>query len=261
MEERENLFNAIVFQSNGVPSTAYKFSDFMRSLEIAFFRFPADKAFYLGDATMSGMIYGYVYLKLIRARRTYSSLASLYSFIPILLRHKRFVNLAAFLSSAMDEGIRIDSCDEFNTDAMYGVNYPLSNACGQYGRSWDLEECSGMEPFHCALDKSMETTAVDRGESFIPPFTCRPPTITGDFPGYFDSVNNLVEECKFGAVNSWSFHNISSLMIAYYTYLPFYRSAPYSNTVGRTDIEGCCWWGRGALLTRGRSHRTYRWAK
>lgn len=20
---------------------------------------------------------------------------------------------------------------------------------------------------------------------------------------------------------------------------------------GRTDLEGCCWWGRGALLTRG----------
>ena len=28
--------------------------------------------------------------------------------------------------------------------------------------------------------------------------------------------------------------------------------APYANTVGRTDIAGCCWWGRGALLTRGR---------
>ena len=62
LEDRENLLNAIVFQSNGVPSTAYKFSDFMQSLEIAFFRFPVDKAFYLGDATMSGMIYGYVYL-------------------------------------------------------------------------------------------------------------------------------------------------------------------------------------------------------
>lgn len=28
--------------------------------------------------------------------------------------------------------------------------------------------------------------------------------------------------------------------------------APYANTVGRTDLLGCCWWGRGALLTRGR---------
>lgn len=105
--------------------------------------------------------------------------------------------MAAFLSSAMEEGIRIDSCDDFNTDAIYGTNYPLSNACGQYGRSWDLEECSGMEPFHCALDKTMETTAVDTGESSIPPFTCRARTMNGDFPGFYDAINNLVDESEF----------------------------------------------------------------
>ena len=105
--------------------------------------------------------------------------------------------MAAFLSSAMEEGIRIDSCDDFNTDAIYGTNYPLSNACGQYGRSWDLEECSGMEPFHCALDKTMETAAVDTGESSIPPFTCRARTMNGDFPGFYDAINNLVDESEF----------------------------------------------------------------
>mmetsp|Transcript_1730 Transcript_1730/g.3706 ORF Transcript_1730/g.3706 Transcript_1730/m.3706 type:complete len:378 (-) Transcript_1730:122-1255(-) len=29
------------------------------------------------------------------------------------------------------------------------------------------------------------------------------------------------------------------------------KNSPYSNSAGRTDTEGCCWWGRGALLTRG----------
>jgi len=42
---------------------------------------------------------------------------------------KRLVNIAAFLSNAMEEGIRIDSCDEWNTDAR-DDRFPLSNACG-----------------------------------------------------------------------------------------------------------------------------------
>jgi hypothetical protein len=33
----------------------------MKSLEIAVLQLPVDKAFYLGDATISGMEYGYVY--------------------------------------------------------------------------------------------------------------------------------------------------------------------------------------------------------
>jgi hypothetical protein len=61
LEDREDILNAIVFQSNGIPSTAYKFSDFMKSLEIAVLQLPVDKAFYLGDATISGMEYGYVF--------------------------------------------------------------------------------------------------------------------------------------------------------------------------------------------------------
>ena len=61
LEDREDILNAIVFQSDGIPSTAYKFSDFMKSLEIAVLQLPVDKAFFLGDATISGMEYGYVY--------------------------------------------------------------------------------------------------------------------------------------------------------------------------------------------------------
>ena len=26
---------------------------------------------------------------------------------------------------------------------------------------------------------------------------------------------------------------------------------PYANSYGRTDVEGCCWWGRGAIMSRG----------
>ena len=29
------------------------------------------------------------------------------------------------------------------------------------------------------------------------------------------------------------------------------QSRPYANSAGRTDVEGCCWWGRGVIQTSG----------
>lgn len=198
--EREDSLNEIVFQSNGSPSTAYTFPDFINSLNIAVFQLPADKAFFVGEGTdgrlpkLSGAEYG-------------------------------LVNIAAFLSNAMEEGIRIDSCDEWNTDAR-DDRFPLSNACGQYGRSYEDEECQGNEPFHCAVNKEMEITAVNGNiDEDIPPFTCRAKSYSAGveiFPGYYDSFDDMVVE------------------------------TPFANTLGRTNIEGCCWWGKGVLLTRGR---------
>lgn len=54
-----------------------------------------------------------------------------------------------------------------------------------------------------------------------PPFKCQSGTGQENFAGHWDSSGRLVID------------------------------AEYANAAGRTDIEGCCWWGRGALLTRG----------
>ncbi|KAL7542299.1 hypothetical protein ACHAXR_011641 [Thalassiosira sp. AJA248-18] len=198
--EREDMINSVALQSNGSPSTAYTFPNFMNSLEIAVLQLPVDKAFFVGEGTrgrlpkLSGVEYG-------------------------------LVNIAAFLSNAMEEGIRIDSCDEWNTDVKFDT-LPLSNGCGQYGRSYEAEECPENEPFQCALISTMEMTAVDGNiENNAPPFTCRARQFDGGqeiFPGYYDSFDDVVIQ------------------------------SPYANSLGRTDVEGCCWWGRGALLTRGR---------
>lgn len=29
------------------------------------------------------------------------------------------------------------------------------------------------------------------------------------------------------------------------------NTIPVANTAGRTDVEGCCWWGRGVIQTTG----------
>ena len=78
----------------------------------------------------------------------------------------------------------------------------------------------------CDVDKGAEIIAdvpVTGEAPFLldvqpPPFQCRPGT---DPAGYYDEETQLIED----------------------TTLP--------NSYGRTDIEGCCFWGRGALLTRG----------
>eukprot|EP00581_Thalassiosira_minuscula_P003924 CAMPEP_0183746096 /NCGR_PEP_ID=MMETSP0737-20130205/66577_1 /TAXON_ID=385413 /ORGANISM="Thalassiosira miniscula, Strain CCMP1093" /LENGTH=782 /DNA_ID=CAMNT_0025981777 /DNA_START=50 /DNA_END=2398 /DNA_ORIENTATION=- len=203
--EKEDAINSVVLQSNGSPSTTYTFSDFMNSMDMAVFQFPADKAFFVGEGTgarfqrkLTGVEYG-------------------------------LVNIGLFLSNAMEEGIKIDSCDEWNTDFMYDnlrEKYPLSNACGQYGRSYEDEECHQMEPFQCPLNTTLELTAVV-GNTYmnVPPFTCRARIFDGAneiFPGYYDVADDVVIK------------------------------SPYANTLGRTDVEGCCYWGRGVLLTRGR---------
>ena len=47
------------------------------------------------------------------------------------------VNIAAFLAQSMKETIKYDACDENNWDIIDG-KYPLSNACGQLGQSYQV---------------------------------------------------------------------------------------------------------------------------
>jgi len=130
------------------------------------------------------------------------------------------VNLGAFLANAMVESIQYDTCDELNWQAVAGRN-AISNSCGQQGRSYQDEVCETM--YTCPVDTEMKTTAVDSGKGARdpPPFTCRPGSGIGYYSGY------------------WATSTGSEI-----------TDTPYASVTGRTDVEGCCWWGRGALLTR-----------
>jgi len=134
-------------------------------------------------------------------------------------------NLALFLAMAMTESIERDTCDEYNIDAVAG-RYALSNACGQNNRSYQDEVCtSGEEDMSCPVDDQMEMVSSGYASAMSgrapPPFFCRPKASSNDYAGY------------------WDRHDGAS------------SSTAYSNARGRSDVEGCCWWGRGALLTRG----------
>ncbi|KAL3797245.1 hypothetical protein HJC23_004537 [Cyclotella cryptica] len=136
------------------------------------------------------------------------------------------VNLAAFLANAMVETIQNDACDELNWQEVAG-RYAISNSCGQEGRSYQDETCNNQaneDIFSCQVDTNMEIIAISSGNQVRapPPFKCEAGRGEGFYAGYWDTETGT---------------EVADI--------------PYSNSNGRTDTEGCCWWGRGALSTRG----------
>jgi len=200
--QHEDEISFIFNKPDGTSSTKYKFDDFIIALDVSALQLPSNKAFFSGSnipgrlPRITGMEYG-------------------------------LVNVAAFLSNVKEVGIRYDTCDEWNTEYEQSPHekYPLSNACGQYGRSYEDEVCVADEPFHCVVDTFMEVMANDYNvEENLPPFMCKPREFNVGqevYPGYYDTIDKVVIQ------------------------------SPYANTVGRTDVAGCCWWGRGVMLTKG----------
>jgi hypothetical protein len=130
------------------------------------------------------------------------------------------INLSAFLANVMVESIYDDTCDELNWQEVAG-RYAISNACGQEGRSYQDETCG---IYSCIVDPSMEIKAIHSAnkDRAPPPMECGPGSGPGSYSGFWDT-NTGTEQ----------------------------KETPYANKGGRTDIEGCCYWGRGALHTRG----------
>lgn len=136
------------------------------------------------------------------------------------------VNVAAFLSHAAVISIKYDACDEFNMDKTdYTEKYAISNSCGQFGRSYQDEVCVGNTAhMTCDVDEDIQMTAVTslNEDRAAPSLSCRAKDSATDFTGHWDRSTGTLEE-----------------------------TFPYSNRIGRIDTAGCCWWGRGVLLTKG----------
>jgi len=145
-------------------------------------------------------------------------------------RLRGLVNIAAFLAHVKTETIYHSICDERNVDSIEG-KFPLSNACGQYGVSYQNMRC-GPEESHmeCPPDPRLQMTAIAPLTEFdpaiaeqngAPEFFCAPKEHF-PFTGYYDGE--------------------SSTLI---------NKQPFSNRAGRTDVQSCCWWGRGAMQMKG----------
>ena len=151
------------------------------------------------------------------------------------------VNIAAFLAQAMTDSIIHDTCDELNIDHLddddtdrNGLDdgndkfrFPISNACGQFGRNYETESCDSIDiKFDCKSQMNveelanMESRGISRGH-------------WGGAPGsFYCGPKEIYEETGFwDATTGREVQSLTTL-----------------NDNGKTDVQGCCWWGRGSTI-------------
>ena len=195
------------------PSSVYRYSDLLSALRVMYNDGVAGKYFYMGDDSPDGYKYG-------------------------------LVNIAAFLAQSMKETIQYNACDENSWDLVNGV-YPVSNACGQLGQSYQDYKCSADEAhMECPVNPNLKIKATTNAKWYgaPAPLYCGPKT---DYPftGYWDysaECNkpwaNPPEYCEeYNGQKAGAFNN----------------NSPVPNSSGRIDVEGCCFWGRGVIQTTG----------
>ena len=241
-------------------SKIYTFDGFIKALGIMIRTGVNNQHFYGGDDTAMGLIYG-------------------------------LVNIAAFMSQCMQETILYDACDENNwsspvpgtTDPLVQgydpasgnlVSYPITAACGQAGQSYQDYACSESEKhMACVVDPAMKTKAVTHAAWYgnPPPLFCAPKSITGNNLGYWDpqggdcwgnvplsdvtNIDDYIDYMKSGntcgayAGQKAGVSILKPIQNMKENKTPDAGSTAY--TKPRTDVEGCCWWGRGVIQTSG----------
>lgn len=248
-------FNSNIFLSQPpdladppLPSTVYKFEDFMtalKKLQSAGEGFQ----FWLGDDCSTDS------------------------------QKAAFVNMAAFLGQAMRETIIYDACDENNWDKWradifkeptsppenLAFLYPMSSGCGQLGQKYAEYSCDD----ECPQDLSMEITATTNAkwEGAPPPLFCGPRS-RYDGLGYWNPQQfcrgldrTCVGEQFYYKDQKAGVHvpiSEDNRFPAYFYANPLPDASgniaePRSdNSLPATNVEGCCWWGRGVIQTTGR---------
>jgi len=196
------------------------------------------------------------------------------------------VNIAAFLAQCMQETIQYDACDENNwSRGLAGVpDYPVSAACGQAGQDYSQYRCFGGEGpnsrnVQCPIDNAMVSIASSWASwaAAPPPLFCAPRSMTGGGTPRW-SFQASCAGVPAGSVSVPAFPDPylsealqgqlqapSPLCNAYqgqtggqYTMegcgSDGCPNADRVDTAGgraHTDVEGCCWWGRGVIQTTG----------
>jgi hypothetical protein len=196
------------------------------------------------------------------------------------------VNLAAFLGESMKETIMYNACDENNwSDPKYvqqvgGVAYGAASACGQGKQSYQDYKCTPEDDaiaggkMACDVDLNMEMRAHTQAKWYgaPPAMFCAPKSKVPKAPKwnwggpwcpqkggygyktpfppdvnlstYFDYVNKGGSCRDYDPIKAGGWQLCGGAGCAS-------TPAPVFNRTGRTDVEGCCWWGRGVIQTTG----------
>ena len=241
-------------------SLFYTFEGFIEALETMVVTGVGGQHFYSGDTTSTnGLKYG-------------------------------LVNVAVFMAQCMAETIIFDACDENNWsmapanttdpkiqgfDPSTGslVNYPITAACGQAGQSYQDYTCAPEEAeMQCPVDPAMKSKGFTHAAWYgaPPPLFCAPVADTGGTLGNWEDqlgwcgnvgkhgITDVDEYVKYMRAGETCRAYDNQKAGASNVSRPIMNMKPDETAPGagsykkpRSDVEGCCWWGRGVIQTSG----------
>lgn len=220
-------------ESTWIPSTIYKWADFLAALNPMHNVGIGDVKFWLTDPAADDA-----------TNIQYAKVA-----------------IAAFLAQSMKETIQYNACDENNWSINTGdpVNYPLSSSCGQLGQVYaDYgTNAQGIDnPYSCPRNDKMEISALTHAKWYGAPA----PLFTAP-----DAVLQEQGLLVNGYVGRWDYQthcNVSPTEIDVNAQV--YQREECKAYVGQKagkfvwdgsaekSVQGCGWWGRGVIQTTGR---------
>ena len=253
----EKMNNEVLLYDTGtgfVPSTIYKWGDFLDALRVMHNSGVAGDTYWLYDDTDS------------------ETKKSLYAKTAI----------AAFLAQSMQETIQYDACDEnswqFIKDTAtseavrqsyergdFTVNLPMDAACGQLGQDYESYgvDANGMDnPYSCPKAPNMEVTAVTNAKYYgaAGPLFAGPDSLFEEAGFYIDGKPGRWEygfHCQ-GAPATDSNFKTPKLQAWEREECKIYKGQKAGKYVwdgsSKRSLQGCVWWGRGVIQTTGREN-------
>ncbi|GAA0371575.1 hypothetical protein GCM10009092_39880 [Bowmanella denitrificans] len=239
LESIESVVNNEVFlyqtpSNSWIPSTVYKWGDFLSALNAMHNQGVGDVKFWLIDENADEAT-NILYAK---------------------------VAIAAFLAQSMKETIQYNACDENNWSINTGdpVNYPLSSSCGQLQQNYSdygVNPATGNDyPYSCPVNMKMEMTAVTHAKWYGAP---APLFVAPD--AVLEEQGLLVN----GHVGKWNYSadcsgQTGSADLTKQAWLRDECKVYDEQKAGKfiwdgsagKSVEGCGWWGRGVIQTTGR---------
>ncbi len=253
----DKMNNEVLLYDTGnkkIPSTIYKWQDFLEALKVMHNDGIAGSKYWLFDENDD------------------NNKKSLYAKVAI----------AAFLAQSMQETIQYDACDENSwqfikdittSEAIkqsyergdFTVDLPMDAACGQLGQdyeSYGVDKYGKDNPYSCPKAPKMEVTAVTNAKYY------------GAAGPLFAAPDSLFEEAGLyidGKPGRWdyNFHcqNAPALDSNFSTpklqawerkECKVYKGQRAGKYVwdgsSKRSLEGCVWWGRGVIQTTGREN-------
>ncbi|MEZ9536666.1 cellulose-binding domain-containing protein [Shewanella sp. 10N.286.51.B8] len=224
-------------QSQWIPSTVYKWEDFLDGLSAMHNIGVAGNKFWLIDENADD-----------ETNIKYAKIA-----------------IAAFLAQSMQETIRYNACDENNwSETKWGApaDYPMSASCGQLGQQYadyGVNPISGLDhAYSCPRDNKMEVSAFTHAQWYGAP---APVFATPD--AVLEERGLLVN----GAVGRWSNNGHcnevpetidGSKQVWEREECKVYEGQKAGKFIwdgsSQESVQGCGWWGRGVIQTTGRQN-------